>query len=77
MKKLIMSAIMCIALMGSTTVIAQDATPKKTVKAKTECTKKDDKKSCCTKDKKDDKKCTQKDSKKSCCTKKEVDKKKK
>lgn len=72
MKKLIMSAVMCIALMASTTVLAQDATPKKDTKAKTECTKKDgEAKSCCTKDKKAEKKeCTKKDGeKKSCCTK--------
>ncbi|MDR3058141.1 MAG: hypothetical protein LBU84_08375 [Prevotella sp.] len=60
MKKLIMSAIMCIALAASTSVMAQDKTPKKDCcKDKTECTK--DKKDC-SKDKKactkDGEKCT-------------------
>jgi len=51
MKKLIMSTIMCFALMTSTVVLAKDTTPKKdgNTKAKTECTKKDgEKKACCT-----------------------------
>jgi len=66
MKKLIMSAIMCVALMASTAVMAQDTTPKKDgcCKSKTECTK-DSKKSCS----KDKKECT-KDKKESCCNKK-------
>lgn len=85
-----MSAVMCIALLASTTVLAQDSTPKKETKAKTECTKKDAAKSCCTKDKKEekkdatkscctkDKKETKKDTAKSCCTKdKKVEDKKK
>lgn len=65
MKKLIISTILCIGLIASGTVLAQDSTPKKaTTKVKTEC-KKDDKKSCCTKDKKE---CTKKEGeKKSCC----------
>jgi len=78
MKKLIMSAIMCIALVASTSVMAQDTTPKKECcKAKTECTK--DKKECtkdkkeCTKDKKE---CTKNADKKACCSKdKKADKK--
>lgn len=67
MKKLIMSAVMCIALLGSTAVMAQDSKKATCCKAKTECTKKaTDKKACCTKDKKE---CTKKDAnKKSCCT---------
>lgn len=58
MKKVIMSAVMCIALMASTTVIAQDSQKKEGSKAKTECTKKE-KKSC------------KEGEKKSCCSKKE------
>ncbi|MFV0328960.1 MAG: hypothetical protein ACK5KL_03890 [Dysgonomonas sp.] len=49
MKKLIMSAIMCIALAASTSVMAQDKTPKKDCsKDKKACTKDGEK---CTKDK--------------------------
>ncbi|NDV96521.1 hypothetical protein D0T84_16595 [Dysgonomonas sp. 521] len=64
MKKLIMSAIMCVALVASTSVMAQDKTPKKDscCKAKTECTKDCSKKEC-TKNKTE---CT-KDCKKECC----------
>jgi len=82
MKKLIMSAVMCVALMASAGVMAQDGktTQKECCKAKTEC-KKDCKKECCKKD--CDKKCTKdqkatcpKDSKKACCdTDKKADKK--
>ena len=70
MKKLIMSAIMCVALMASTTVMAQDTTPKKEgcCKAKTECTKKEGEKKAC-KDKAAKKECTKKDGKKACCKK--------
>lgn len=74
-----MSAVMCIALMASTTAVAQDTKKACCTKTKTECTKKEaDKKACCTKDKKDKKECTKKDAKKSCCTKdkKATDKKK-
>ncbi|MFV0418928.1 MAG: hypothetical protein ACK5KT_09385 [Dysgonomonas sp.] len=56
MKKLLLSAIVCVALMASTTVMAQDATPKKETKAKTECKKDGETKSCCSKEKKADKK---------------------
>lgn len=64
MKKLVMSAILCIAFVASSSVMAQDTTPKKEcTKSKTECTK--DKKAC-TKDKKE---CTKDANKKSCCSK--------
>lgn len=71
MKKLILSAIMSVALLGSVSLSAQDATPKKDCcKAKTECKKdaekKDDKKKC---DKKTE------DKKGSCCSKEAKDKK--
>lgn len=73
MKKVIMSAIMCVALMASSAVLAQDTAPKKD-QAKKECCqakatdKKDEKKSCC-KDKAADKKATSKEEgkKASCC----------
>ena len=61
MKKLIISAVMCIALMASTTAVAQDSKKACCTKDKTECTQK--------KDKKDKKECTKKDAKKACCTK--------
>lgn len=76
MKKLLMSAILTLALVASPALFAQDTAPKKEG-AKKECCqskksadKKDSKKSCCTKDK-------AADSKKSCCTdsKKAADKK--
>lgn len=60
MKKLVMSAIMCVALMASASVMAQDAkTTKKEgcCKEKTEC-KKEDKKACS----KDQKECKKADS---------------
>lgn len=64
MKKLIMSAVLCIAFVASSSVMAQDTTPKKdTAKAKTECTK--DKKEAS----KDKKECTKDANKKSCCSK--------
>jgi hypothetical protein len=65
MKKLIMSAIMCVALIASTSVMAQDKTPKKDscCKEKTECTKDSDKKESS----KDKKACTKDGEKKSCC----------
>ncbi|MBD8388617.1 hypothetical protein [Dysgonomonas sp. BGC7] len=71
MKKVIMSMVMCVALMASTAVMAQDAKPKKgeCCKEKTECTK--EKKDSATKEKdtsKDKKACT-KDNTKSCCKK--------
>jgi hypothetical protein len=44
MKKVIMSVIMCVALMASSVVVAQDKAPKKD-QPKKECCK--DKKSCC------------------------------
>lgn len=72
-----MSAVMCIALMASTTAVAQDTKKACCTKTKTECTKKEaDKKACCTKDKKE---CTKKDAnKKACCNaKKTTDSKKK
>ncbi|GAB6121876.1 hypothetical protein [Dysgonomonas termitidis] len=73
MKKLLMSVIMCIAFVASSSVMAQDTTPKKECcKAKTECTK--DKKECA----KDKKECTKDKAadKKACCTKdKKADKK--
>ncbi|GAB6009014.1 hypothetical protein [Dysgonomonas reticulitermitis] len=52
MKKIIMSAIMCVALMASSVVVAQDKAPKKDQPKKECCQdkasdKKDDKKSCC------------------------------
>lgn len=76
MKKLIMSTIMCVALVASTTVMAQDTTPKKETKAKTECKKDGEAKSCCTQDKKADKKdSTKKEAKAS--DKKSTDSKKK
>ena len=59
MKKLIMSAVMCVALIASASVMAQDTKKSTCSKTKTECTKKDkkacadtQKKDCCTKDKK-------------------------
>ncbi|NDV79445.1 hypothetical protein [Dysgonomonas sp. 511] len=72
MKKVIMSAIMCIALMASTTAIAQDCPKQKECcKAKTECTKTCTKKDCtkkkeCPKNKKE---CKRGEAKKSCCPK--------
>ncbi len=72
-----MSAMMCVALMASTAVMAQDTTtPKKDgcCKAKTECKKDGEKKSCCKDKKETDKKCT-KGEKKSCCTDKKAEKK--
>lgn len=63
MKKMIMSAIMCVALMASTSVMAQDSTKEDCCKAKTEC-KKDDKKKTC-----------KEGEKKSCCSKDKADKK--
>ena len=78
MKKIIMSAIMCVALMASSVAVAQDTTPKKD-QPKKECCKdkttkkKGDKKSCC----KDTAKTT--DKKAECCKEKakttEADKK--
>lgn len=72
MKKLVLSAMMSVFLLGSVSVMAQDTTTKKEgcTKAKTECTK-GEKKSCC-KDKKDatassDSKKECKGDKKSCC----------
>ena len=76
-----MSAIMCVALMASTAVMAQDTTPKKEgcCKEKTECTKKEGEKKACCKDKAatDKKECTKKDGEqKACCKdKKAADKK--
>ncbi|MDU1890742.1 MAG: hypothetical protein E6767_08630 [Dysgonomonas sp.] len=65
MKKLMMSAVMCVALFASSSVMGQDTTSKKDCcKAKKECTK-DNKKSC---DKKSKDSCS-KDTKKPCCTK--------
>lgn len=65
MKKMIMSAIMCVALIASTSVMAQDSTKKEGCcsKTKTEC-KKDEKKKTC-----------KEGEKKSCCTKDKSDKK--
>lgn len=64
---------MCIALMGTSVVVAQDGTPKKDqpkkecCQDKKSCDKKDAKKTCCN-DKASDKKACTKDSKKaSCC----------
>lgn len=76
MKKIIMSAVMCIALMASSGVMAQDGktAQKDCCKAKTEC-KKDCDKKCCTDKKATDKKCTKDGTKKSCCTEKKADKK--
>lgn len=69
MKKMIMSVIMCLALIASTSVMAQDKAPKKDCpKSKTECTKDGEKKACC-KDKAaaDKKACTKDGEKKACC----------
>lgn len=63
MKKVIMSAVMCIALMASTTVMAQDSKKKECDKAKTEQCEKKEKKSC------------KEGEKKSCCSKKDEKKK--
>lgn len=57
-----MSAVMCIALMASTSVMAQDSQKKQCDKPKTECQKKKD---C----KKAEKKSCKEAQKKSCCTK--------
>ncbi|MDR1707680.1 hypothetical protein [Dysgonomonas sp.] len=71
MKKIIMSAIMCVALMASSVAVAQDTAPKKDQPKKECCQdkaadKKDEKKSCC----KDKAKATdKKDSKKATCCK--------
>lgn len=58
MKKVIMSAVMAIALIASSSVMAKDS-KKDAPKAKTE-------KAACTKEKKE---CTEKAEKKSCCSK--------
>lgn len=62
MKKVLMSAVMCIALMASTSVMAQDSQKKQCDKPKTECQKKKD----CNKA---EKKSCKEAQKKSCCTK--------
>jgi len=77
MKKLIMSAVMCVALMASASVMAQDGktAQKDCCKAKTECKKDGEKKDCCKDKKATDKKACTKDGKKSCCADKKADKK--
>ena len=73
-----MSAIMCLALIASTSVMAQDKAPKKdSPKSKTECTKDGEKKACC-KDKAatDKKACTKDGEKKACCASKKTEEKK-
>lgn len=70
---------MCVALIASAGVMAQDGktTQKECCKAKTECKKDGEKKACCS-DKKattDKKDCTKDGAKKSCCSDKKADKK--
>ncbi len=62
MKKVIMSAIMCVALMASTTIIAQDSQKKQADKPKTECSKKKEG---------EKKSCKEGEKKSSCCSKKD------
>ena len=59
MKKLILTSLMAVFLLGSVSVAAQDTVKKEGTK--TECCSKKKDKSCCTKDKKENKK--------SCCSK--------
>lgn len=65
MKKMIVSAVVMIALLGSGSVMAQDS-KKECTKAKTECSKKEEckeKKTCCSADKKA---CTKAEKKEAC-----------
>ena len=71
MKKLVLSMVMCSALLASSAVMAQDK--KTTEPAKKECTS-SDKKNCASSEKKEG--CTKSSDKKSCCSTDKADNKK-
>ena len=75
MKKLILSAVMSLALISSVSLMAQDNKPadKSCCKAKTECPKDKNKDACCDEKKSAD--CKKKDKKSTCCADNNKDKK--